>query len=68
MEEKKTEPNVTKLLMDIEDLSVYIGRKKSWIYQNINTIPHNQKGGKGTLYFHKNKIDKWIQSFDKPGG
>ena len=66
MEKKKTEANVTKLLMNIDDLSVYISRKKSWIYQNIREIPHNKNGQKGNLYFHKNEIDKWLSQYDVP--
>ena len=56
-----------KAVMNIGELSGYIGRKKSWIYAHIEKIPHNQKGEKGTLFFKKNEIDGWLRDFDIPG-
>ncbi len=58
--------NVVKTVMDINELSNYIHRTVSWIYQNKKGIPRIQIGEKGTLYFRKNKIDKWLSEYDIP--
>ena len=55
--------NVVKAVMDIKELSNYIHRTVSWIYQNKREIPRIQKGQKGTLYFRKNEIDKWLNGY-----
>lgn len=51
---------ITSKIMDIDQLSSYLGLSKSHIYKLTSThsIPHSKRGKK--LYFEKETINEWI--------
>ena len=51
---------ITSKIMDIEQLSDYLGLSKSHIYKLTSTqnIPHSKRGKR--LYFNKETINTWV--------
>ncbi|WP_299007939.1 helix-turn-helix domain-containing protein [uncultured Tenacibaculum sp.] len=51
---------ITSKIMDIEQLSDYLGLSKSHIYKLTSThsIPHSKRGKR--LYFDKETINNWV--------
>ena len=51
---------ITTKIMDIEQLSNYLGLSKSHIYKltSKHTIPHSKRGKR--LYFDKETINSWV--------
>lgn len=51
---------ITSKIMDIEQLSSYLGLSKSHIYKltSSHTIPHSKRGKR--LYFDKETINTWV--------
>lgn len=53
----------SKKLLNLEELSTYIGFAKGSIYNLVsrNEIPYYKRGSK--IYFDREEIDTWIRSF-----
>jgi predicted DNA-binding transcriptional regulator AlpA len=53
--------------LTVKTLSDYIGFSKSWIYNNLNKIPHHMKkdegSKKGKPLFRKSEIDGWLEKY-----
>tara|TARA_R110002124_G_C8652826_1_gene489477 strand:- start:244 stop:576 length:333 start_codon:yes stop_codon:yes gene_type:complete len=51
---------ITSKIMDIEQLSSYLGLSKSHVYKltSSHTIPHSKRGKR--LYFDKEIINSWV--------
>jgi excisionase family DNA binding protein len=45
-------------VMTVEDVAVYIKMSISYIYKNLDKIPHKRVGG--NIRFHKPTIDHWL--------
>ncbi len=46
-------------IFGVKELAKYLGQKPSWVYANIEKIPHTKKGG--FLMFKKSCIDEWLK-------
>ena len=57
---KNDTTTITPKIMDITQLSEYLGLSKSHIYKLTSThnIPHSKRGKR--LYFDKEKINEWV--------
>ncbi len=57
---KNNTTNITPKIMDIAQLTEYLGLSKSHIYKLTSThkIPHSKRGKR--LYFDKEKINEWV--------
>lgn len=51
----------TKKVLNLEDLSLYTGFKKSYIYKLVHKklIPYSKPNGK-MLFFDREKVDIWL--------
>lgn len=52
--------------LTVKKLSDYIGLSKSWVYNNMNKIPHHtskgEKSKRGKPLFKKSEIDNWLKT------
>jgi excisionase family DNA binding protein len=45
-------------VMTVEDVAIYIKMSISYIYKNLDKIPHKRVGG--NIRFHKPTVDAWL--------
>jgi len=52
---------MNKEMMNIDDISLYTGYEKSYLYKLTSEakIPHSKPGGK-SIFFQKKEIDEWL--------
>lgn len=48
----------TRKYLTVPELAKYISKSSSFIYNNIDSIPHRKQGA--TLLFVRSEIDKWL--------
>lgn len=53
---------MNKEMMNIDDVSLYTGYEKSYLYKLTSEakIPHSKPGGKN-IFFQKKEIDEWLK-------
>ena len=47
-------------LLTVETLAEYLGKPKSWVYDNAHEIPHMKVGRE--YRFRKSEVDLWLEA------
>lgn len=60
--ESQGQPGACGELMTLAETATFVRRSKSWVYQNLQWIPHHTILGMRGHWFDRNEVVRWIKS------
>jgi hypothetical protein len=49
-------------LMTCAEIATFLRRSRSWVYQNLQSLPHHTVPGFRGAWFDKNEIVRWVKT------